>query len=58
VTDHGLDTLLLLDGETFVVEGAFWVKFVIKQVPSSPERPHGLECSLTLHDGTISVSRV
>jgi hypothetical protein len=20
-------------------------------VPSSPERPHGLECSLTLHDG-------
>jgi hypothetical protein len=51
VTDHGLDTLLLLDGETFIVEGAFWVKFVIKQVPSSPERPHGLDYSLTLHDG-------
>jgi len=24
--DHSLDTLLLLDGETFVIEGAFWVK--------------------------------
>lgn len=50
-TDHSLDTLLLLDGETFVVEGAFWVKFVIKRVPVSRERPHGLEYSLTLHDG-------
>jgi hypothetical protein len=51
VTDHSLDTLLFLDGESFVVEGSFWVKFVIKQVPSSPERPHGLDYSLTLHDG-------
>ncbi len=25
--DPSLDTLLLLDGETFVVEGNFWVKF-------------------------------
>jgi len=50
-TDHGLDTLLLLDGETFVVEGAFWVKFVVKRVPTSSEKPHGLDYSLTLHDG-------
>jgi hypothetical protein len=50
-TEHSLDTLLLLDGETFVVEGAFWVKFVIKQVPASPAKPHGLDYSLTLHDG-------
>ena len=50
-TDPSLDTLLLLDGETFVVEGAFWVKFVVKQVRASPERPHGLNYSLTLHDG-------
>ena len=50
-TDHSLDTLLLLDGETFIVEGAFWVKFVVKRVPTSSEKPHGLDYSLTLHDG-------
>jgi uncharacterized protein DUF6516 len=49
--DHSLDTLLLLDGETFIVEGAFWVKFVVKRVPTSSEKPHGLDYSLTLHDG-------
>jgi hypothetical protein len=49
--DHSLDTLLILDGETFVVEGAFWVKFVVKRVPVSLEKPHGLDYSLTLHDG-------
>ena len=52
VRDPGLDTLLLLDGETFVAEadGKCWVKFVAKQIPVSPERPHGLDYSLTLHD--------
>ncbi len=49
--DHTLDALLHLDSETFVVEGAFWVKFVVQRVPASPERPHGLEYSLTLHGG-------
>ena len=50
--DPGLDTLLLLDGETFVAdaEGMCWVKFVVKQVEVSPERPHGLNYSLSLHD--------
>jgi hypothetical protein len=50
VHDHSLDTLLFLDGETFVLASGFWVKFVAKQVPVSPERPHGLHYSLTLHD--------
>ncbi|WP_263377976.1 toxin-antitoxin system TumE family protein [Granulicella paludicola] len=49
--DPSLDTLLLLDGERFVVEGGFWVKFEVKRMPSTPERPHGLDYSLTLHDG-------
>lgn len=49
--DPSLDTLLLLDGETFVVEGNFWVKFEVKRVPVLPEKPHGLNYSLTLHDG-------
>ncbi len=50
--DPGLDTLLLLDGETFIadVEGRYWVRFIVKKVPMSSERPHGLAYSLTLHD--------
>jgi hypothetical protein len=49
--DHSLDTLLQLDGETYVVEGNFWVKFEARQVPATPEKPHGMDYSLTLHDG-------
>jgi hypothetical protein len=26
-----------------------WVRFVVTRVPVSPEKPHGLDCSLTLH---------
>jgi hypothetical protein len=39
--DLSLDTLLLLDGESFVADadGKCWVKFVVKQVAVSPERP-------------------
>lgn len=48
--DDSLDTLLELDGESFVLEGLFWVKFEVKKVPVSSEKPHGLDYSLTLHD--------
>jgi hypothetical protein len=50
--DPGLEILLDLDGAAFGVDssGDYLVKFVVKQVPSSPERPHGLSYSLTLHD--------
>lgn len=48
--DPGLDALLLLAGERFVVESGFWVKFDVTRVASSPEKPHGLDYSLTLHD--------
>jgi hypothetical protein len=46
--------LLYLDGESFVVEadGACWVKFEVKRVPATVEKPHGLNYSLTLHDST------
>jgi hypothetical protein len=49
--DPALDTLLDLDGLTFVVdpEGGCWVRFVVTQVPPTPEKPHGLDYSLTLH---------
>lgn len=53
--DPGLDTLLDLHGQTlFVDQIGHWVKFVVLRTEVSPERPHGLGYSLTLHapDGT------
>lgn len=52
--DPTLDSLLFLDGVSYVVEadGACWVKFVVKRVPATPEKPHGLDYSLTLHDAS------
>jgi predicted transcriptional regulator len=49
--DRGLDELLYLDGVVLVVDpnGGHWVKFVAKKVDPSPERPHGVSYSLTLH---------
>jgi hypothetical protein len=49
--DRGLDALLDLDRQVFVVDpaGKHWVKFVIKRVEPSPDRLHGLSYSLSLH---------
>ena len=49
--DPSLDTLLDLDGLVIVIdeEGGYWVKFEVKRVPVTQERPHGLDYSLTLH---------
>lgn len=49
--DASLDTLLLLDGETFIADaaGKHWVKFAVRRIRVTPERPHGLGYSLTLH---------
>jgi Family of unknown function (DUF6516) len=43
--------LLDLDGQVLVVdpEGGHWVRFVVTRVPASPEKPHGIDYSLTLH---------
>jgi len=43
--------LLDFDGQVFVVDGKgqYWVRFSVNQVASTPERPHGLNYSLTLH---------
>lgn len=43
--------LLDLDGQVLVVdpECDHWVKFVVTGVPASPQKPHSLDCSLTLH---------
>ena len=49
--EHGLDSLLELNGVTMIVDpsGQHWVKFVVHRVPYTPEKPHGLDYSLTLH---------
>ena len=49
--DPTLDVFLDLDGQVLVVdpEGGCWVRFVVTRVPVSPEKPHGLDYSLTLH---------
>lgn len=49
--DPAFDSLLDLHGLTLVVDpqGGHWVKFVVTQVPTTPEKPHGLDYSLTLH---------
>jgi hypothetical protein len=43
--------LLDLDGEVLVVdpEGGHWVRFVVTRVPTTAEKPHGIDYSLTLH---------
>ena len=47
----GVDVLLDLDGQVFVVDakGGYGVRFSVNRVASTPERPHGLQYSLTLH---------
>jgi len=49
--DETLDTLLDLDGQILVLDekGEYWVKFNVRRVAGTPERPHGLNYSLTLH---------
>jgi hypothetical protein len=51
MADHALDVLLDLDGQVLVVDphGRYWVRFRVTRVPSTPEKPHGLDYSLTLH---------
>ncbi len=49
--DPSLDTLLELDGQMLVVDAdaRHWVRFVVRRVPATEEKPHGLDYSLTLH---------
>ena len=48
--DPTLDTLLDLHGQVLVIdEAGYWVRFVVHQVPTTAEKPHGLDYSLTLH---------
>ena len=53
--DPSLDALLDLDGQILVVdpEARYWVQFVVRRVPVSMGRPHGLQYSLTLHTAAL-----
>jgi hypothetical protein len=42
--------LLAFDGRIHHLEQGYWLKFEIKRVEATPERPHGLSYSFTLHD--------
>jgi hypothetical protein len=49
--DKALDTLLDLNGVSYILTGPFWVKFEVRTVPVTPQKPHGLDYSFSLHDG-------
>lgn len=47
---QGLDYLLGLDGNIeFQNDEGYWVKMEVSRVAATPERPHGIKYSLTLH---------
>ena len=50
IEDASLDTLLDLDGEIFPMDNGYWTKFEAFRVTSTPQIPHGIKYSLTLHD--------
>jgi len=50
VDEHTLEFLLAFDGHVHWYAEGYYAKFEIKRVEVTPERPHGLRYSLTLHD--------
>lgn len=47
--EYDLEFLLAFDGRVHHFEGGYWIKFGIKRVEVTAERPHGLSYSFTLH---------
>jgi len=48
--EHELAYLLDFDGTRFLFEEGYWVKLEVRQTDPTPQRPHGLSYSFTLHD--------
>lgn len=48
--DPGLETLLELNGEVFLLDNGYWTKIEAWRVKPSDQIPHGVRYSLTLHD--------
>ena len=47
--EHGLEFLLAFDGRIHHLEAGYRLKFEVKRITASKERPHGLWYSFTLH---------
>jgi hypothetical protein len=47
--EHGLEFLLAFDGRIHHLEKGYWLKFEIRRVETTTNRPHGLSYSFTLH---------
>lgn len=47
--EYGLEFLLAFDGRIHHLEEGYRIKFEIKRVEATKERPHGLSYSFTLH---------
>ncbi len=48
--DHGLETLLDLDGSIFDQEDGYWIRIQAWRVVPGPGLPHSVRYSLTLHE--------
>lgn len=49
-SEYTLEFLLAFDGRIHQYPQGYFIKFEIKRVSPTPERPHGLRYSFTLHD--------
>ena len=47
--EYTLEFLLAFDGRVHHLEKGYWIKFEIKRVEPTGQRPHGLSYSFTLH---------
>lgn len=47
--EYTLEFLLAFDGRIHHLEKGYWIKFEIKRVKATKNRPHGLSYSFTLH---------
>lgn len=48
--EHTLEFLLAFNGRIHRLEEGYWMKFEIRRIEPTDERPHGLYYSFTLHD--------
>jgi hypothetical protein len=48
--EHELAYLLDFDDTQFLFEEGYWVKLEVRRTDPTPQRPHGLSYSFTLHD--------
>lgn len=48
--EHDLTYLLDFDGARYLFEAGYWVKIEVSRRDPTPQRPHGLSYSFTLHD--------